>query len=444
MTTKSHMDISAAGAVRLARLLHRDEVAAVFTGTLPEEPAPLVVTLGNERAVGARRTLFLDWAARVTRLSAHPHIATVHAVGLTGTARPYLAVQTTRTSLGDRLRAAGPLTPGFCRAIGVALADALATVHSIDLIHGAVHPATTLIGPGDQLLLAGLDATAPLLAQRPTRVSAYTAPEHIDAAIAGEIGASPAADVYDLATLLYGALGGRLQWLGTEGGRVTDPLLRAAPIADIPGVSRVLTDIIAVCLSADPRERPTAAQLRDALSTVDISAAPSPGRRPAAVAAELAPTGGPRPATAPTVTDLAVPERPAPEPPRQGRLGRTAKAIAVAALAVAFLGGASLATYAATRGNDTTMGCPTEDELSSVAVSWYGDGTTVTEKVCAADGYVAMTVRRPVPLNGGTGASAPATGVVRIAMHRVDGNLQRVDACGTGVPAEIRNYVAGC
>ena len=435
-------DLSAAGAVRLSRLLHRDDVAAVFTGSLPEEPGPLVVTLGNERAVGARRSTFLDWAARVTRLSAHPHIAAVHAVGLTGEARPYLAVQTTRTSLSDRLRQSGPLTPGFCRALGVALADALATVHSIDLIHGAVHPATTLLGGGDQLLLAGFDATAPLLA-RPLRKSAYTAPEHMDAASAGELAVSPAADVYDLGTLLYGALGGRLPWLATEGGSLGDPLLRAAPVPDIPGVSTVLTDILAVCLTADPRIRPTAAQLRDALSTMDISAAPAAGRRPKTVAAELAPTGGPRPAVAPTVTDLAIPARPATEPQRQGRLGRTAKTIAVAALAVAFVGGASLATYAATRTNDdTASSCPTEDELASAAVAWYGDGSTVTETLCA-DGFVALTVRGPSPLRGGTGGAGED--ITKVVAQRVHGRLEQVeDMCGEGVPQQIRDYVANC
>lgn len=429
--------VSTAGAVHLARLLHRDPVASVYAGSMSDTRMPVVVTLANQRVDGSRREVFLDWGARVTRLSAHPHIAPIVAVGLTETGCPYVAVRATRTTLADVLRESGPPPAGQVRALGVALADTLAVIHDTGLIHGALQPATVLSGPGRKLLVAGFDATAPVLAHS-LPPSAYTAPEHLEAATAGSVCASPAADVYDLATLLYGALGGRLPWISAQRQNLTDPMLRAAPVPNIPGVSTALTDVLGQAMHADPKQRMDAGQLRDLLSNVDISRPLAPGQAPTTVSSDLVPRCGPRPTPLPGGADVAVPPRKRSR--RRVRVPRPAKVMAGVMLAFVTVGGAGLATFAATHAS-AEPSCPSDSQLNRALRNTY-DGATVTDKLCGDDGYVAVTAEAPEgPDTLSTKSNGGPTQSLHIALRAVDGKLILVEQCDANIPVELRDYL---
>ncbi|WP_436525127.1 protein kinase family protein [Actinoplanes sp. HUAS TT8] len=97
-------------------------------------------------------------------------------------------------SLRDLVGAEGPLDPARAIAIAHSVADALAAVHATGMIHGNVHPGTTLIGDDGRVVLA--DARA-------------------DAAD------SPEADVRAVGGLLYFALTGH--WPHAEVGRSALP-----------------------------------------------------------------------------------------------------------------------------------------------------------------------------------------------------------------------------
>lgn len=427
--------VSTAGAVKLTRLLHRDSAAGVYTGVLGESRTPVVVTLAHQRVDGSAREVFLDWGSRLTHLSAHPHIASVSAVGLTNEARPYLAVAATRTTLADDLLETGPPPAGRVRAVGVALADTLATIHATGLIHGALQPATVLSGPDRKLLIAGFDATAPVLAHS-LPPSAYTAPEHLDAAKAGSMHASPAADVHNLATLLYAALGGRLPWLPSQGQDVADPLLRAAPIPDIPGVSIALTDVLGTAMDVDPRKRPSASGLRDLLADLDTSRPLATGRPPTTVCGGLVPRSGPRPAPLPGGADVAVPSK-----RRSSRRFKLPRPVKVAAgITAAFLGtaGAGLATFAVTHA-DPTEPCPSDAVITAAMDDEYGK-SSITGKLCGQDGYVAVTAE--VTKAPQSRSTDPA--VEHVAL-RLKGEKWTVigegDKCAKSIPKAIRDYV---
>lgn len=425
--------VSTAGAVHLARLLHRDSVASVYTGTLGDSRSPVVVTLSNERVDGAAREVFLDWGSRLTHLSAHPHIAPVVAVGLNAAARPYVAVQATRTTLADELRESGPPPAGQVRALGVALADTLSTIHFTGLIHGALQPATVLSGPGRKLLVAGFDATAPILAHA-LPPSPYTAPEHLDAANAGSVHASPAADVYNLATLLYAALGGRLPWLATQRGCATDPLLRAVPIPDIPGVSIALTDALGQAMHVEPKQRPDAAKLRDTLSNIDVSRPLAPGRRPTSVCVDLVPRSGPRPTPLPGGgADVAVRSKKSRER-RHWNIPRSAKLILAGIAAVLAVGSAGLLTFTATNAEaDTT--CPGASDVTRTIEAAY-EGATITDTMCGDSGYVAV---RAQPAQG-TGIMQNGR-ELRVVVHNADDGPEIIEGCDPHVPSQLRNYL---
>ncbi|ADD41310.1 protein kinase [Stackebrandtia nassauensis] len=429
--------VSTAGAVKLTRLLHRDAAAGVYTGTLGEARTPVVVTLAHQRVDGSAREVFLDWGSKLTHLSAHPHIAPVSAVGLTQDACPYIAVRATRATLADNLREAGPPPAGQVRAFGVALADTLATIHGTGLIHGALQPATILSSTGRKLLVAGFDATAPVLAHC-LPPSAYTAPEHLDAAKAGSMHASPAADVHNLATLLYASLGGRLPWVTVSGKDTTDPLLRAAPIPDIPGVSIALTDVLGAAMNVDPRKRPSAAGLRDLLANVDTSRPLAAGRQPTTVCPALVPRSGPRPAPLPGGADIAVQSKR--RSPRRFRLPRSVKVVVAFTAAFLATAGAGLATFAVTHA-DPAEPCPSDSVLTDAVTEVYGE-SSITDKLCGQDGYVAVTAK--VAKESKSPESRAADSVVEYVALRMSDGVWTVigDPCSSDtIPETIRDYV---
>ncbi|MCH7232538.1 hypothetical protein L0U85_17005 [Glycomyces sp. L485] len=379
------------GAATVDRLLHRDPVCSVFSGIVASDPTNLLcVTVAHERVDGSRREVFLEWASKLTGLAAHPHLSPCGAVGLTENGRPYLAVGATRRSLADLLAESGPMPAGQVRALGVALADAVAVYHRAGLIHGAIQPGHLLVGAGRVLQLTAYDVTAPVLAA-PLPPSPYTAPEHLDAAVAREVAASPAGDVYALATVLYSALGGRLPWVRSGREDVADPLLRAAPVPHIPGVDTELTDVIGAALHPDPRRRPASDVFREQLTQLDLNGLREPGSKPTEVASGLLPRQKLRPVTVSVSTELA-PYRPG--RPRVGfrpRLRKIATATAGVALTGALLGGAALATYAATNPEPTAAVCTNTAELGGLVSEELQEGTIVNSW-CAGGEFVVATV----------------------------------------------------
>ncbi len=425
------------GPAAVHRLLHRDTVCSVFSGTVATAPTDLLcVTVAHERVDGSRREVFLEWAAKLTGLPAHPHLSPCTAVGLTENGRPYLAVGTARRSLADHLAEQGPMPAGQVRALGVALSDAVAVYHRAGLIHGAIQPSHILVGTGHHLQLTAYDVTAPVLAA-PLPPTPYTAPEHLDAAVAGEVAASPSGDVYALATALYAALGGRLPWVRHAREDAADPLLRAAPVPHIPGVDAELTDMIGAALSPDPRRRPTALDFREHLTRLQLSGPKAQGSRPDSVAAGLLPRRGLRPVTVAVSTEL-TPYRPGRE--RVGlrpRLRSIATATAGVALTGALLGGAALATYAATNPESTGTVCTDPAVLGGRINEQLEDGQIV-DSWCADSGdYVAATVDYPGG-SGGDGSSATERRVWRIEGE----TLVAVTDCGeTALPAAIAEFL---
>ncbi len=424
------------GAATVDRLLHRDPVCSVFSGTVAAEPTSLLcVTVAHERVDGSRREVFLEWASKLTGLAAHPHLSPCSGVGLTENGRPYLAVGATRRTLADLLVEQGPMPAGQVRALGVALSDAVAVYHRAGLIHGAIQPGHLLVGTGRLLQLTAYDVTAPVLAA-PLPPSPYTAPEHLDAAVAGEVAASPAGDVYALATVLYAALGGRLPWVRSGREDVADPLLRAAPVPHIPGVATELTDVIGAALRPDPRRRPPADVFREQLTRVDLNGMRAPGYRAGAVAAGLLPRRGLRPVTVSVSTEIA-PYRP--ERASGGlrpRLRKLGTASAGVALTGALLGGAALATYAAT--NPAAASVCSDQAALGGRISEHLEDATVVESWCAGDDFVAATV----DYRGGAGGgeSAPRERLV----WRIEGEelIPVTDCSESSLPHSIRDFLS--
>ncbi|WP_128979755.1 bifunctional serine/threonine-protein kinase/ABC transporter substrate-binding protein [Streptomyces roseicoloratus] len=164
-------------------------------------------------------------------------------------------------SLGEAVRAHGPLPERSVRILGGAVARALSAVHAAGLVHRDVKPGNILLAvDGPRLIDFGIarvtDETALTSADMVVGTPGFLAPEQAEAR-AAEIG--PAADVFALGCLLAFAATGRPPF----GSGSLDALLYRTvhDEPDLAGVPDGLLDLVRQCLAKRPAERPTAEEL---------------------------------------------------------------------------------------------------------------------------------------------------------------------------------------
>ena len=235
-------------------VLDQDDVVTAGLAIGPDAER-YVLLVANQKCPAWQREEFLSWGRALTDASAVAPIAQIAGYGVTDDGHVYVASLVT-TSLADHLRLTGQPPPQHVRAMGAALADALATAHSYGIVHGAVSPATVLLVDRG-VRLGGFGATAPGLSG-PGTVWAFTAPEHRSAAASGGEVGTPAGDVFALAATICVALAGILPW--------SDPTTWA-DAADVPNGADAppWATILRSALAADPDRRPSAEEFAAAL-----------------------------------------------------------------------------------------------------------------------------------------------------------------------------------
>ncbi|MER5474439.1 bifunctional serine/threonine-protein kinase/ABC transporter substrate-binding protein [Streptomyces sp. NPDC002685] len=169
-------------------------------------------------------------------------------------------------SLAEAVALHGPLPDRTVRALGARLAEALTEVHAAGLVHRDVKPGNVLLAlDGPRLIDFGIaratGATALTASDVVIGSPGYLSPEQARAQ-GGDIG--PPSDIFSLGCVLaYAATGHRPFGTGTPAAIFfrtvhEEPDLDAVPWALVPLLSR--------CLAKDPRARPTAQEVRDALA----------------------------------------------------------------------------------------------------------------------------------------------------------------------------------
>ena len=186
--------------------------------------------------------------------------------------RPWLAsAYIEGPSLRERVIDAGPMPLPEVRKLGAGLAEALADLHRVGLVHRDVKPGNVLLAAdGPRLIDFGVirsDALAELTESGFIMGSAgYMAPEQAEGRRTG-----PEADVFSLGALLTFATTGQGPY-GT--GSAATLLLRTVNEApDLTGVPAELRGVIQRCLAADPVDRP---RDRDLLAMLAPGAEPLP------------------------------------------------------------------------------------------------------------------------------------------------------------------------
>ena len=243
---------------------------------------------------------FLREAGAAGRLSGHPGIVTVHDAGILGDDRPYLVMELCPGgSLSAWLKEENRPSQQRVRDVGVRIADALAAAHARGVLHRDVKPANILIDAYDNPGLAdfglaavpepGTDIAANIHALTP----AYAPRESLHARPPTEFG-----DVYSLAATLYALLDGKPPRWPEKGTPSIPELLELQdkPIQRLPGVNKDLMDVLLKAMSDEPGARPTAAEFRDGLSAIDLSAETNPLKLALTAAKDSFANGQQRPA----------------------------------------------------------------------------------------------------------------------------------------------------
>ncbi|MES4908310.1 MULTISPECIES: serine/threonine-protein kinase [unclassified Streptomyces] len=194
--------------------------------------------------------------------------------------RPWLASEyLLGPSLSQAVEAHGPWPYAALRALGVALARGLATVHHQGLVHRDLKPSNVLItADGPKLIDFGLARAVG--AERLTRTGrqmgtpAYISPEQ--ARPVGGQSVGPPADVFALGGLLVYAATGRAPF--GEGG-ANDVLYRVAYAEpDLAGVPEELWPLVVGCLAKDPADRPAADRIARTLAGTGTGTGEDGGR----------------------------------------------------------------------------------------------------------------------------------------------------------------------
>jgi serine/threonine protein kinase len=206
---------------------------------------------------------------------AHPHVLRVLAVHDSPAALVLILELAEGGSLHDLIVKRGALPPGEVVTACAPIAQALAAVHERGVVHGDVSCANVLFTSDGRPLLADL-GVARIAGELPSEVGltrGFTAPELLTGGVPG-----PAADVFSLAVSVRTALIGVMP---------DDP--RAAIIKS-PPLPAAAIRIIERAFSGEPRARPTAAELADALFRL---AAPRPLNLPRPAPLPAVPTAPP-------------------------------------------------------------------------------------------------------------------------------------------------------
>jgi predicted Ser/Thr protein kinase len=174
---------------------------------------------------------------------------------------PYVVTRYVRgPSLHERVSAGGPLAGAELVLVARGLAEALAAVHRVGVLHRDVKPSNVLLEEGHPVLIDfGL---ARLLDEPRLTVSGwllgtpgYLAPEILHGAQA-----SPAADVHAWAATVVYAATGRAPYGSGPAVAVMDRVRRGEH--DLSGVPGGLAGLLGDALATDPQRRPTAEQAR--------------------------------------------------------------------------------------------------------------------------------------------------------------------------------------
>jgi hypothetical protein len=272
--------------LRLGPLLGQGGFAAVFRAHDPFlERDVAIKVLDPSLAVDAALEEQFLHEARTIAAAEHPHIVPLYSADATGGLLYLVMRLLPGQSLEDRI-AKGKFPPAEAARIALECARALGAAHAVGVIHRDIKPANILLDANGNATVT--DFGIALVTSRPARDTVgsttgtprYMSPEQsLGEAVDGR------SDVYALGIVLYEMLTGTCPFVGRNATEVIAKHI-SAPIPRVserePETPVALVRLVDRMLAKNPSDRPTAAELVNALtaaSTPDGLLTPSQVRR---------------------------------------------------------------------------------------------------------------------------------------------------------------------
>ncbi|MEU1844154.1 serine/threonine-protein kinase [Micromonospora sediminicola] len=177
-------------------------------------------------------------------------------------------------TLREYVDAHGPLPLPLAAMVGAMLADGLAKVHQVKLLHRDLKPQNIILGPdGPKVIDFGLA----VLVERDDYLTepgaligtpAYMSPEQVR----GERDLTPAVDIYGLGATLVFALAGHGLYPPTNSWNLLLRISEPDDLPDLSGVPAELVGLLGAMLAFDPTARPSLDAARTRLLDVATTA----------------------------------------------------------------------------------------------------------------------------------------------------------------------------
>ncbi|MEU1805029.1 serine/threonine-protein kinase [Streptomyces sp. NPDC019937] len=213
--------------------------------------------------------------ARTVARVHHPHVIGVHDL-VEYDDRLWITMELIDgPSLDRHLAATGPLSPQRTAAIGLQLLSALEAVHAVGALHRDIKPANVLLRPDGNAVLtdfgiAALEGDDSLTTAGELLGSiGYMAPEQLTA---DEVG--PPSDLWALGATLSAVASGVAPFQRTTQAAALHAVTFAEP--NIPDRVGPLRPVVEALLHKSPDQRPSVAEVREALRSVADGSAPGP------------------------------------------------------------------------------------------------------------------------------------------------------------------------
>ena len=255
--------LAVAGRYSIDRELGRGGMGVVYLARDVQLDRPVAIKLlPPERALDAAlRERFVREARLAAKLS-HPNIIPIFAVDETDGFVFYVMAYVDGETLGERVRARGPMAASEATRVLREVAWALGHAHGQGVVHRDVKPDNIMLERGTgRALVTDFGIAAALGADAGPEVAGtpeYMSPEQ---ALGGELDAR--SDLYGLGATAYFLCAGRPPFSGS---RAVDVLAKqvatAVPALSTVGaaVPRKLAHLIEKCLAKEPAQRPASAQ----------------------------------------------------------------------------------------------------------------------------------------------------------------------------------------
>lgn len=210
------------------------------------------------------RQRFLREGALLARVN-HPHVVRVIEVVIDGPLCALAMEWIEGDSVEEALRKKGPMTWRHVIRLGIQIADALAELHSIDLIHRDVKPGNVLLRSDGSAVLADFGIVLDQGAERLTQdggfvgTLGFAAPEQL---AGSDESVGPAADVFGLGATMLAALGGNHPFPRDSVSVYREAVERGPDLMSVRSTeaSAALVRILERAVDPDPRARHTTAR----------------------------------------------------------------------------------------------------------------------------------------------------------------------------------------